>query len=335
MAGVATHPSPAAAAGGSLETTTTATTSSSSTAPAAAASGSSFDLDYMVTLLSALGNPQQQYPIVHVAGTKGKGSVVALLSAMLRAAGFKVGAYTSPHLLHAVERIQGPQRQGGPISITQWRDLERAVAEAAARVSGFACSDDQVPNGVTGASGSDGIVQTAAAAGVGGEKSPATTAVLGEEAVAVVDSTSSRAVAAAAARDPTYFEAVTAMAFKHFADAGVDVAVIETGLGGATDATNVIGPEQLQLAVITSLGMDHVQALGGSLASIAAAKAGIMKEGRPVVIAAQRNNEQLEVLLRVAGEKGCPVVMTETAVQVKGGGGEQRGHRGEEGECLC
>jgi folylpolyglutamate synthase/dihydrofolate synthase len=92
---------------------------------------------------------------------------------------------------------------------------------------------------------------------------------------------------------PSHFEAVTAMALKHFADEQVDLAVIETGLGGATDATNVFSPEQLQTAVITAIGFDHLEALGGSLTSITNAKAGIMKPGVPVVVGPQQQTALL------------------------------------------
>ena len=330
MAGVA-PPAAASAAATGTAGGSTAFDSSSKPPAAAAASGSSFDLEYMRALLSALGNPHQQYPIIHVAGTKGKGSVVALLSAMLRAAGYKVGTYTSPHLLHAVERIQGPEGQGPTISIREWRVLEGAVAEAAGRLkegnplAAAAAAGGGEGGGGGGGSGGEGsmrhhgVTQTAPAAALGGRDAEA--AVVYSEAGGGNStddgSRHSKATAGAVPKDPSYFEAVTAMAIKHFADAGADIAVIETGLGGATDATNVIEADQLQLAVITSLGLDHVQALGGSSESIAAAKAGIMKRGRPVVVAAQRNAEQQKVLLEVAREKGCPVVMAESAVQVK------------------
>ncbi|WIA38977.1 hypothetical protein OEZ86_005129 [Tetradesmus obliquus] len=138
---------------------------------------------------------------------------------------------------------------------------------------------------------------------------------------------------------PSHFEVVTAMALKHFAQQQVDIAVVETGLGGATDATNVFGPEQLQLAVLTAIGLDHVEALGGSLRSIAAAKAGIMKPGVPVVVGPQggpgsnttaaaaaagdaagggSSAEVWEVLRAAAGQPGmqCPIVAAEQAVQV-------------------
>jgi hypothetical protein len=124
------------------------------------------------------------------------------------------------------------------------------------------------------------------------------------------------------------------MAFQHFVDEGVDIAVIETGLGGATDATNVFGPQQMQAAVLTAVGLDHVDALGGSLESIAAAKAGIMKPGVPVVVGPQDSStgsggcgsnggsSGSSVVMRVfraaagAADMQCPLLLAEEVVQV-------------------
>jgi len=120
----------------------------------------------------------------------------------------------------------------------------------------------------------------------------------------------------------SHFEAVTALAFRHFADAGVDIAVVETGLGGTTDATNVIEAEQLQVATITPIGLEHVDALGGTLRSIAAAKAGIMKAGVPVVLAAQPpgsddpDSDVAGMLSAAAGRLGCAVTHACDAVAV-------------------
>ena len=103
--------------------------------------------------------------------------------------------------------------------------------------------------------------------------------------------------AAHAASPLTHFEILTALAYKHFAEEAVDVAVIETGLGGARDATNVLPAEGLRAAVLTAVGTDHAAALGGEIEHIAAAKAGIMKEGRPVVLARQPEPAAEAVLL--------------------------------------
>jgi folylpolyglutamate synthase/dihydropteroate synthase len=203
----------------------------------------------MHALLAALGSPHERLSVVHIAGTKGKGSVAVLLSSVLRAAGYRVGTYTSPHLFDIRERVvvggggaPGQQAQpdsssscaaGEPVSEQQWEAL---AVQAAAAVDAMTAPQQQQQQ----------------------------------------------------AQPPSHFEAVTAMALQHFVNEGVQLAVIETGLGGATDATNVWGPDQLQAAVLTAVGLDHVDALGGSLEAIAAAKAGIMKPGVPVVVGPQQ-----------------------------------------------
>jgi folylpolyglutamate synthase/dihydrofolate synthase len=119
----------------------------------------------------------------------------------------------------------------------------------------------------------------------------------------------------------THFEVLTALALRHFADAGAEVAVVEVGMGGARDATNVLEPGGLAAAVITPIGMEHVAALGGSIESIAAAKAGILKAGRPAVIAAQPSEAALGVLLAEARRLGCaPLVLAEGVAVVRGAG---------------
>jgi len=196
-----------------------------------------FNLDRMFALMEALGSPQKRYPIIHVAGTKGKGSVSALCAAALQAAGYKVGLYTSPHLEDYCERIQ---INGQPVTHAQLVQLVEQVKGAVARIPKL-----------------------------------------------------------------TTFEITTALAFLFFAGQIVDVAVIEVGLGGRLDATNVVTPE---VSVITSLSYDHMAVLGDTLAQIAAEKAGIIKPGVPVVSAPQKE-EALEVLERVAAEKGAPFTL--------------------------
>ena len=192
-----------------------------------------FNLDRMFALMDALGNPQTAYPIIHVAGTKGKGSTSALCASALTAAGYKVGLYTSPHLEDYVERIQ---IDGSPLTH--------------------------------------------------------------ERLVALVDE-----VKPAVARIPklTTFEITTAVGFLAFQRAGVDAAIVEVGLGGRLDATNVVTP---RVSVITSLSMDHMAVLGDTLAKIAGEKGGIIKAGVPVVSSSQKE-EAAEVLLRIAREKGA------------------------------
>ncbi len=172
-----------------------------------------FKLDRMRKLLTALGNPQQQVKTVHVTGTNGKGSTVAMIASMLRNCGYAVGVYTSPHLVDVRERVQ---IDGQPISKSDFVETVQEVAQAAAK--------------------------------------------LGEE--------------------PTFFEIMTAVGFLHFAEQAVDVAVIEVGLGGRLDSTNVITP---LVSVVTAIDLDHTRLLGGTKAAIAREKAGIFKKGVPAL----------------------------------------------------
>ena len=196
-----------------------------------------FNLDRMFALMHELGDPQSKYPIIHVAGTKGKGSVSALCASGLRSAGYTVGLYTSPHLLDYAERIQV---DGEPITHKQMIELVEEIKPAVARIPKL-----------------------------------------------------------------TTFEITTALGLLAFARNHVSAAVVEVGLGGRLDATNVVMPK---VSVITSLSYDHMAVLGDTLAKIAGEKAGIIKEGVPVVSAPQES-EALEVLERVARQKGCPFVL--------------------------
>ncbi len=196
-----------------------------------------FSLDRMFALMDALGNPQAKYPVIHIAGTKGKGSVAALCASALTAAGYRTGLYTSPHLEDYVERIQV---DGSPLTHEGLAALVDEVKPAVARIPKL-----------------------------------------------------------------TTFEITTAIGFLAFARQNVDAAVIEVGLGGRLDATNVVTP---RVSVITSLSMDHTAVLGDTLARIAGEKAGIIKEAVPVVSAPQKE-EALEALLRVARERSAPVTL--------------------------
>jgi dihydrofolate synthase/folylpolyglutamate synthase len=196
-----------------------------------------FNLDRMFALLEELGEPQGRYPIIHVAGTKGKGSVSAFCASALKAAGYKTGLFSSPHLWDYTERIQ---IDGEPISHEQ---LVRLVEEVKPAVK-------KVPKLTT-------------------------------------------------------FEITTALAFLAFAKDNVDAAVIEVGLGGRLDATNVVMPK---VSVITSLSYDHTAVLGNTLVAIAGEKAGIIKRRMPVVSAPQVP-EALEVLERVAKQRSCPFIL--------------------------
>ncbi|MDO9302442.1 MAG: folylpolyglutamate synthase/dihydrofolate synthase family protein [Anaerolineales bacterium] len=196
-----------------------------------------FNLDRMFALMESLGNPQNQYPIIHVAGTKGKGSTSALCAAGLQVAGYQVGLYTSPHLLDYCERIQ---INGEPISHEQLSELVEEIKPHVAKIEKL-----------------------------------------------------------------TTFEITTALAFMAFAKYGVDAAVFEVGLGGRLDATNIITPK---VSVITSLSYDHTAVLGNTLTLIAGEKAGIIKQGVPVISSPQKD-EALAVVERVAKLMGSKLTL--------------------------
>ena len=179
--------------------------------------GVDLGLDRIEHLLQSLGNPHRQVPIIHVAGTNGKGSVCAYLSAILTAAGYRTGRYTSPHLVSWTERIC---IDAEPIS---WQELQASLTTV-------------------------------------------------ESAIQAEDA--DRPI-------PTQFEVITAAAWHYFARQSVDVAVIEVGLGGRLDATNVC--EQPLATVIVSISRDHWQRLGETLAEIAGEKAGVLKAGVPAI----------------------------------------------------
>jgi len=194
-------------------------------------------------LLEALGNPHRRYRIVHVAGTKGKGTTAGAIAQCLHEFGHSVGLLTSPHLVTARERIR-----------LDGRDVDEA--------SFVRCVRRMQPY----------VERKRAEEGAGG------------------------------GRAPTYFEMLTALAFDCFAEQGVDWAVVEVGLGGRLDSTNVVQP---QCCVITTIGFDHTDKLGDTAEEIAAEKAGILKPGVPVVIGHQRYPGALETLRRHADERGC------------------------------
>ncbi|WP_197524914.1 bifunctional folylpolyglutamate synthase/dihydrofolate synthase [Botrimarina hoheduenensis] len=197
-------------------------------------------LERMRELAARLGNPQDRLRIVHVAGTKGKGSTGAMIAAALRASGQRVGVYSSPHFDRLEERFA--------------IDGQPCCAEALVRlVSGV------------------------------------------REAAEAMD---------ASAAGPTFFDLTTAMALQHFADHAVDWAVIEVGLGGRLDSTNIVTPE---VAVITSISFDHTRQLGNTLALIAAEKAGIIKPTIPIVSGVVQA-EPAAVIRQIAGERSAPLL---------------------------
>ena len=218
-------------------------------------------LERIQRLLADLGNPHHRVPIIHVAGTNGKGSVCAYLSAVLTEAGYRVGRYISPHLVDWNERICLNEQ---PISTEAFAELLLLVLAA-------------IPD----------------------------------------DSKDS----------PTQFEAITAAAWLYFAQQQVDIAVIEVGLGGRLDATNVC--DSPLVTIITSISREHWQNLGPTLAHIAREKAGILKPGCPAVVG-QLPSEAKAVVEQRIKELGCPTVWVEPAVELPPPappcqGGEQEG----------
>jgi dihydrofolate synthase/folylpolyglutamate synthase len=200
-------------------------------------------LDNTIRLLNALDNPQNSYKTIHIAGTNGKGSVSHILAAVLQEAGYKVGLYTSPHLVDFGERI---------------------------RVNGEKIAQNYVVDFVS-------------------------------EQKSLFDEI-----------QPSFFEATMAMAFAYFADEKVDVAVIETGMGGRLDSTNIVRPE---LSIITNISFDHTAFLGNTLEKIAGEKAGIIKQNTPVVIG-EVVSKTCAVFLQKANEMNAPIIFAEENLQI-------------------
>jgi dihydrofolate synthase/folylpolyglutamate synthase len=192
----------------------------------------------ITSLLNSLDNPQEEFKSIHVAGTNGKGSVSHMLAAVLIAHGYKVGLYTSPHLLDFRERIK---INGEPIAESEVIDFVRAHKATFEKVS------------------------------------------------------------------PSFFEWSVALAFNHFAKEQVDIAIVEVGMGGRLDATNVIVP---LVSVITNIGLDHKQFLGDTHEKIAREKAGIIKKGVPVIIGETRSDTLL-VFKEFAAKESAPLYLAE------------------------
>lgn len=203
--------------------------------------GSNLGLDRTVKILEMLGNPQDKIKCIHVAGTNGKGSTTAMITQILRSAGYKTGMYTSPFLEEFEERIQ---------------------------VDGINIGKDDLAETVTEVS-----------------KAVEKVISLGYD-------------------HPTEFEIITCAMFKYFCDANVDYAVVEVGLGGRLDSTNVIIPV---LSVITSISLDHTGVLGNTLKEIAGEKAGIIKKGIPVVTYPQEKEAE-QVIADACRRMGCELV---------------------------
>jgi dihydrofolate synthase / folylpolyglutamate synthase len=205
-------------------------------------------LDRMRALLHELGNPQDGYATVHVAGTSGKGSTATMIAAAMRASGKRTGLHTKPHLHSVTERAW---IDGAAIGEERFAELLDAMIPTLERV----------------------------------------TAIAGR---------------------PSYYEALLALAFLYFALERVDVAVIEVGLGGRLDGTNVIVPK---VGVITSVGYDHTEILGESIAAIAAEKAGIAKAMVPLVVGVE-NREAIDVIERIAAKAGAPMTMVDEVSEI-------------------
>ncbi len=208
-------------------------------------SAEKFDLNRMIELVHLLKDPQKKYPVIHVAGTKGKGSTCAFIASALQYNGFKTGFYSSPHLVDFSERIQ---------------------------INGIPISHDRI--------------------------------------VAILDAMKPMIEKV---KQITTFEITTALAFEYFRQEHVDCAVVEVGLGGRLDATNVVKP---LVTVITSISLDHVAILGKTIGMIAKEKAGIIKERVPLILAPQKP-AAVNAINKIAREKTSPVTMIGRDLKIK------------------
>jgi dihydrofolate synthase/folylpolyglutamate synthase len=218
-----------------------------------------FELDHMRVLASALGDPQKKFPSVLIAGTNGKGSTSATLASILRAAGYRVGLYTSPHLVRVNERIQ---IDASDITDDDFARYYFQVDDAARKL---------VDEG----------------------KLPA---------------------------PPSFFEAMTALAFVVFAEAKVDIAVLEVGMGGRLDATNIVEP---LVSVITDISLDHTEWLGSTITAIAHEKAGILREHGVMVTLPQHPEAnsalgEVAIALEVRGVNAAEYIPLRTTLTADG-----------------
>ncbi|TVR78712.1 MAG: bifunctional folylpolyglutamate synthase/dihydrofolate synthase [Saprospirales bacterium] len=202
------------------------------------------NLNNIRDLVDHLGNPEKKFRSIHIAGTNGKGSVSHIIAAILQAAGYKTGLYTSPHYKDFRERI----KVNGTVVNQEF------VIQFVHRISDLSLK-----------------------------------------------------------LSPSFFEISVAMAFEYFKSEEVDVAVIETGLGGRLDSTNIIVPE---ISVITNIGMDHTQFLGNTLEAIAEEKAGIIKKGVPIVIG-KTQSETRSVFQQKADSQSSPLTFADQRYRTK------------------
>lgn len=199
--------------------------------------GMIFGLTQVEKILKAIDDPQQEVQAIHIGGTNGKGSTAAMIASILQKEGYRVGLYTSPHLLRFTERIK-----------VDGKEIER------------------------------------------------------DEVVELAEWMRERIEAAGITLPFTFFDFTTSMAFLYFKQKMVDLAILEVGLGGRLDSTNVVDP---LLSIITNIDKDHVEQLGRSLLKIAGEKAGIIKKGRPLITAATQPRV-LRLFSRTCQEKGAP-----------------------------
>jgi len=213
---------------------------------------STFDLNRVRALLNVVGNPDAGLNIVHVAGTKGKGSTSIMVAQLLHEAGARVGLFTSPHVRRWEERIQ----------VNGQEIPERSICEHMSRLRSHVERERRERPELS----------------------------------------------------PTFFEIITAVALMHFRECAADWAVLEVGLGGRLDATNVVSP---RVCVITPIGHDHMDKLGNTLAQIATEKAGIVKPGVPVV-SAHQESEALSVIRKTVRERNASLRMLGKDMQIDG-----------------
>ena len=221
--------------------------------------GSVPGLSMTKALCARLGDPQKQLKFVHIAGTNGKGSVLAYVSAVLQAAGYRVGRYLSPTLFDYRERFQIDARPITQSALCKYIERIKAAVEQ---------------------------MEASGEAALPGEDGP----------------------------HPTLFEVETALAFLYFMDKKCDIVVLETGMGGRLDATNII-PAPI-CAVITSISMDHMAYLGDTLTQIATEKAGIIKSGS-IVVSARQKPEAMQIIKQAAAKCKCRIFIADTS-RIKG-----------------
>jgi dihydrofolate synthase / folylpolyglutamate synthase len=202
-----------------------------------------FDLAHMRVLTEALGHPERRFPSVIVAGTNGKGSTSATLASILRQAGYRIGLYTSPHLVRVNERIA---IDGEWISDPEFAEMHSRIEEISQELTRVGKLDEH----------------------------------------------------------PSFFETLTAMALEYFASTSVDIAVLEVGIGGRLDATNVVDP---LLSVITDISLDHTEWLGNTLTEIATEKAGILRP-KGTLVTVPQYPEVNDALADVVSQLGARVV---------------------------